>query len=205
MYSRLLENLFYRPPRVAVLRRRVPMRSTLLPPRALNLRRGREAALHPHLGPQRRRLVEPRAHHHLCDLLQPHLRRVRHQPFHLRRDLLLLLLLRIAHVVGRAFRQAQARGLNPLPAILVRALLANLQLDRVRRDHRFRQFVLVLLRELKSRLRGVRLNRVMRLAHRILLLGRDRLRRFVLLIILREQRFRNLRRAHRLSVLVLRA
>lgn len=206
MYSRLLGNLFYRPPHVAVLRRRVPLRTNLLPPRALNLRRGREAALHPHLGPQRRHLVEPRAHHHLRDLLQSHLRparlvrrqprdllqlllharrvalpafrrpnvhllrgllafrhrravrRVRHQQFHLRRDHHLR---RIAHVVGRAFRQAQARGLNPLPAILVRAPLANLQLDRVRRGHRFRLFVLVLLRELKSRLRGVRLNRVM--------------------------------------------
>lgn len=220
MYSRLLGNLFYRPPRVAVLRRRVPLRTNLLPPRALNLRRGREAALHPHLGPQRRHLVEPRAHHNLRDLLQSHLRparlvrrqprdllqlllharrvalpafrrpnvhllrgallvradrslrlrgllafrhrravrRVRHQQFHLRRDHHLR---RIAHVVGRAFRQAQARGLNPLPAILVRAPLANLQLDRVRRDHRFRLFVRVALRELKSRLRGVRLDRVM--------------------------------------------
>jgi hypothetical protein len=189
MYSRLLGNLFYRPPRVAVLRRRVPLRTNLLPPRALNLRRGREAALHhlrdllqSHLRPARlvrrqprdllqlllhaRRVALPAFRRPNVHLLRGLLafrhrravRRVRHQQFHLRRDHHLR---RIAHVVGRAFRQAQARGLNPLPAILVRAPLANLQLDRVRRGHRFRLFVLVLLRELKSRLRGVRLNRVM--------------------------------------------
>ena len=70
MYSRLLGNLFYRPPRVAVLRRRVPLRTNLLPPRALNLRRGREAALHPHLGPQRRHLVDLPAHRQLRELPQ---------------------------------------------------------------------------------------------------------------------------------------
>lgn len=70
MFFRFWENLFYRPPRVAVLLCRVPLLTNLPPLRALNRHRDREAALHPHLGRLRQHRVDLPAHRQLRELPQ---------------------------------------------------------------------------------------------------------------------------------------
>ena len=138
MFFRFWENLFYRPPRVAVLLCRVPLLTNLPPLRALNRHRDREAALHPHLGRLRQHRVDLRVRRQLPDLLQPHLR-----PAHRQLPQLLRPARRVALPMLRRLNVHLHRG-APLVrrdrSQLLRGLLAFHLSRAVRRvlHHRFR-------------------------------------------------------------------